>query len=157
VEVVRDLGRVLDAWGALADRTAAPPALHPGYFLAWAAAYSAPERLRAVAVWRDDRLAALLPVALNRSRRSTTAMRDVEECGIVSDDPAAAADAARGALGMGVARVLLRPVLEGGPTQMAFSAARDAGGGGLLSRAIDLHPVIDTGDGWEAYRRASAS
>lgn len=141
-----------EAWGALADRIAAPPALHPGYFLAWAAAHSAPERLRAVAVWRDDRLTAVLPLALGGSRLTTAAMRDVEECGIVSEDAAAALAAARGALGMGVARVLLRPVLEGGPTQAAFAAARDAGAGALLCRPVDVHPVIDTAGDWEAYR-----
>lgn len=108
-------------------------------------------------MWRDDRLVAVLPLALGRSRLSTAAMRDVEECGIVSDDAAAAAAAARGALGMGLARVLLRPVVEGGTTQVAFAAARDAGAGTMLCRPVDLHPVIDIDGDWESYRASLSS
>ena len=140
-----------EAWGALADRTAAPPALHPGYFRAWAASYAAPERLRGITVWRQDRLAAVLPLVLDRSRLTTIALRDVEETGIVSDGPDAARAAAEGALALGVGRALLRPVLGGGPTEAAFAAACEGGAGSLLTREVDEHPVIDIAGDWESY------
>ena len=153
VEIVRDLGMVAESWGALADRTAAPPALYPGYVASWVAAYSAPERLRVITVWRGDRLAAVLPLVLDRSRRSTVAMRDVEEAGLVSDGPGSARAAAQGALGMGVARVLLRPVVAGGPTHLAFASVAEDGGGATLARVIDEQPVVDIAGPWDPYFR----
>ncbi len=153
VEIVRDLGTVAESWGALADRLAAPPALYPGYVASWVAAYSAPERLRVVTVWRGDRLAAVLPLVLDRSHRSTVAMREVEETGLLSDGPDSALAAARGALGIGVGRVLLRPVVAGSPTHRAFVAATEGGGGATLARPVDEQPVVDIAGPWEPYWR----
>jgi CelD/BcsL family acetyltransferase involved in cellulose biosynthesis len=154
VEVVRDLGTGAESWGALADRMAAPPALYPGYVASWVAAYSAPERLRVVTVWRGDRLAAVLPLVLDRSHRSTVAMRDVEEAGLVSDGPASALAAVRGAFAMGVGRVLLRPVVAGGATHVAFAAAAEDAGGATLARVVDEQPVVDVAGPWEPYWRS---
>ena len=153
IEVVRDLDPVAEPWGALADRTAAPPSLYPGYVAAWVAAYSAPDRLRVITVWRGDSLVAVLPLVLDRSGRSTVAMRDVEETGLVSIDAAAASVAARSALELGVRRVLLRPVPRVGRTQAAFASAVAGRSGSVLSRMIDEYPLVDITESWEAYWR----
>ena len=138
-------------WGALADGLAAPPALYPGYVQAWAAAHAAPERLQAVTVWRGDRLAAVLPLVLDRSRQTTVAMRHTEEVGIVADGADAARAAAEGALAMGVSRLLMRPVPRGGLTHAAFAEACADGAGSLMERVVDEHPVIDITGDWESY------
>ncbi len=144
---------MVEAWGALADAIAAPPALHPGYVRAWAAAHADPERLRAVTVWRGHRLAAVLPLVTDRSRLTTIALRDTEETGIVADGDDAALAAAQGALALGFARVLLRPVPRDGPTRAALAGACAGGAGMLLERTIDEHPVIDIAGDWDAYWR----
>ena len=138
-------------WGALADAIAAPPGLYPGYVQAWAAAHAAPERLRAVTVWRGDRLAAVLPLVIHRSRLTTVGMRDAEETGIVADGADAARAAAEGALALGLARVLLRPVPRDGGTHTALAEACAGGAGALLERVVDEHPVIDIAGDWETY------
>jgi CelD/BcsL family acetyltransferase involved in cellulose biosynthesis len=154
VAVVPDVGALVDGWGALADRVAAPPALHPGYLLAWEGAHAAPGRLRALAARREGELSAVLPLVMSRSGISTVALHDVEEAGIVAVDEDAALAVARAALSLRVGRLLLRPVPAGEATHRAVLAAAAAAGGSVLARTIDTHPRVDISTDWESYWRA---
>lgn len=138
-------------WAALADRVAAPAPLEPGYLAAWAEAYSASERLIAVTARRDGELAAVLPIVLNRSGLSTIALRYVDEVGLVCDGPASADAAMAGALALPIARLLLRPVPEGGPTHRALAAAAARAGQPLIVRPVEVQAQIDLTGGWDEY------
>ena len=148
---VRDVGPMMDEWGALAERVGAPPSLHPGYLSAWVDAYSRPGRLRAVTARRDGELAAVLPVVMTRSGLSTAPQADVEEVGVVAADARAAEAAMAGALRLPVARLLLRPVPEGGPTHEALAGAAARYRRPLMARTVDTQAFIDLSLDWDAY------
>ena len=157
LERVREVGPLLDEWAALADRVGAPPALHPGYVRAWVNAYSDSGRLRALTVRREGRLAAVLPVVMARSGLMTVPQSEVDEVGLVSDDPPAAAAAMAAALELPVAWLMLRPVPEGGPTHRALAAAAARTGRPLLARTVETQAYIDLTGGWEEYWKARGS
>ncbi len=147
----RGVGPLLEEWAALTDRAGAPPSLHPGYVTAWVDAYSKPERLRAVTARRDGELAAVLPLVMTRWGLSTAAQPDVEEVGVVSEDPRAASAAMTAALKLPVARLLLRPVPAGSVTHVALAQAAAARGATFIERVVDEHPRVDVDSDWDTY------
>jgi CelD/BcsL family acetyltransferase involved in cellulose biosynthesis len=157
LERVRRVGPLLDEWAALADRVGAPPALHPGYVRAWVDAFSSPRRLRALAVRRDGELAAVLPVVMARTGLMTRPQSEVEEVGLVSDDPRAAAAVMGAALELPVAWLLLRPVPDGAPTHRALTAAAARAGCPLAARTVETQAYIDLTGGWEQYWKTRGS
>lgn len=150
--MVSDLTSLSAAWGELAERVSAPPSLHPGYLLAWAAADARSRRMRAVVATRGSEIAAVLPLVMGAGGLSTTALRDLEETGIVADDEQAAVAVAERAVRLPLARLVLRPVPRGGLTATAM--ARAATGGQPLERSVDEYPFVDVDSDWETYWRS---
>jgi CelD/BcsL family acetyltransferase involved in cellulose biosynthesis len=149
--VVADLAGLAPEWGALADRTAAPPALHPGPVLAWIRAFGDLAGARAVVLRRGGELHGVLPLLLGPLGVSTVGSGHLEEVGVVAaDDDAAAAVVAR-ALAVPRMRLLLRPVEEGGPTHRALLRATGALGRPLLGRPVDRYELVDATADWEEY------
>jgi CelD/BcsL family acetyltransferase involved in cellulose biosynthesis len=148
---VGDAHGVEEGWSALAERTQAPPALHPGYLLRWASAHQAEGRVRVVTVHDDGELRAILPFVMTRSRLATLPMRGVEEVGMVADGPDAAREAARAVVRLRVARLLLRPVAADGLTDVSLGEAVGELGGTLLRRRVDEYPYVDVTTDWTSY------
>jgi CelD/BcsL family acetyltransferase involved in cellulose biosynthesis len=157
LSLVREVGPLVDEWAALADRVAAPAALHPGHVRAWVDAYSAPGRLRVATARRDGELAALLPAVLSRRGLSAGLYRYDVEVGVVADGPESAEAAMTAALGLPRARLQLRPVPEESPAHRALGAAAARAGRPMLERSVETQSYIDMAGDWEDYWKARGS
>jgi CelD/BcsL family acetyltransferase involved in cellulose biosynthesis len=91
-------------WDELADRTAVPPFLRPGWVSAWAAAF-ARSPLRVAALRRDDRLVAVLPLLLRRSVVRSPTNWHTPVFGPVVQDADAAARLGGWLMGLGARRI----------------------------------------------------
>jgi CelD/BcsL family acetyltransferase involved in cellulose biosynthesis len=154
---LRDVGPILEEWAALAERVCAPPSLHPGYVRAWVDAYAAPGRLRVVTARRGGELAAVLPLVMDRSGLSSAPQPEVEEVGVVSADAGAASAAMAEALRLPIARLLLRPVPEGGRTHEALAGAAARSGRPLMARTVETQAYIDLTADWDVYWKERGS
>ncbi len=152
-----EVGPLLDEWAELADRVAAPAALHPGCVRAWVEAYSAPGRLRVATARRDGRLAALMPAVTTPRGTSAGLYRYDVEVGVVADGPESAEAAMTAALGLPRAQLRLRPVPEDGPTHRALAAAAGDAGRPMLARAVETQSFIDLTGDWDDYWKARGS
>jgi len=135
-------------WAALVDRADASPCLRPGWFEAWWRAFGA-GRLEILAVRRDGRLVAVLPLTGRGGRRDGPCNNETWMAGLVAEDAAAAHDLGRALFARGLRRVTLRRLRSAHPGLTELTAtARDAGYRTLVA-TNERSPYLDLSGTWE--------
>ncbi|HSN17549.1 MAG TPA: GNAT family N-acetyltransferase [Gammaproteobacteria bacterium] len=143
----------LNDWSELAARCKAPPFLHPGWVNHWWPAFGT-GKLEINTIWRQEKLAALLPMARRPGQLESTANFHTPVSGMLALDETAAQSLARDLFARAPARVTLTALAPDGLTLPACrSAAKDAGFR-VISRPHLESPYADLSGGWEVYRRS---
>jgi CelD/BcsL family acetyltransferase involved in cellulose biosynthesis len=138
-------------WEELADRTGTPPWLRPEWLSAWWRAFGQGE-LETVALRRDGRLAAVLPLVRRRGAFASPTNWHTPDFRLVAED----ADAKR-ALVETVFSARRRRVSLGFLDQADVDASRqvaEAMGYRLLERTLENPPYVPTDGDREAYERS---
>ena len=140
-------------WDDLADRARATLFLRPAYVGAWHRAFGSGE-LRILAIRRDGRLAAVLPLqeARSGSLRSPTNYH-TPEYGFLAEDAEAAVELARAAFARRPRSVFLQFVEQGGFGLDEWRSAARSGGYTLRERVLERSPWITTVGDWDEYQR----
>jgi CelD/BcsL family acetyltransferase involved in cellulose biosynthesis len=150
LESHRDIAAIADEWDDLADRVRASPFLRSGWYQAFSNAFLR-EGFEVVALRREGRLTALLPLHVrHRSLRSAT-NEHTPEFGVIAESPEAA-------------RTLAEAIFDRRPRSVHFEllgieaglheldAAARAAGYRTIARATVRSPYVEIRDGWASYR-----
>lgn len=144
-------GELEAEWDALARSVRASALLHPGYIRLWRAAFGEHARPSLVAARRGPELVGALPIVREAGRILPPGAFETPTVGILAVDAAAARAVARRVLSEGAGRVDLLPVEAGSTSHEALAVAAGDLRHRLVTRVRVRCPVVDTGDGWEAY------
>jgi CelD/BcsL family acetyltransferase involved in cellulose biosynthesis len=136
-------------WDDLADRTGASPFVRPGWIAAWWDAFGR-GKLDVLAVRRDGRLAAVLPVVRRAGGVHSPSNWHTPEYGAVSEDAAAAREAFDALFAARPAYAFLRFFGPGGDEAAAAGAVAGYATG---RRVIQQSPYLPLDGGWESLRR----
>lgn len=150
VESHRDVAAIADEWDDLADRVGASPFLRSGWYQAFTDAFLR-EGFEVVALRREGRLIALLPLHVrHRSLRSST-NEHTPEFGVIAERPEAA-------------QILAEALFDRCPRSVYFEmlgvetglheldAAARAAGYRTIVRTTLRSPYVEIRDGWASYR-----
>jgi CelD/BcsL family acetyltransferase involved in cellulose biosynthesis len=155
VTVVRhqQIGPLADEWDDLADRAGASPFLRPGWIEAWLAAFGggAPE---IVALRREGRLAAVLPLVRRRGALVSPTNWHTPEWGVLAEDDASAQEAVAAALAARPRRLSLAFL---GPGAEAARAAVASAGYSTLERTLLRSPTLALAGDRAAYMASRSS
>lgn len=144
---------LMSAWQALAARCKASPYLAPGWLTCWWPAFGTGE-VEIRTLWRQGRLAAVLPMARRASHLESTANYHTPVFGILAEDETATASMARDLFRDAPARVTLSTLEPQGTTLQACQEAAEEAGFRVVLRPHLLSPHVDLSFGWNEYRRA---
>jgi CelD/BcsL family acetyltransferase involved in cellulose biosynthesis len=146
---------VRDEWNDLARAVDAPPFLRAAWFETWWKAFGSGS-LDIVALRRDRRLAAVLPLARRRGVLRSLSNWHQPEFGSVAQDAAARQALADALLQESRAPIALRLIDARGDDAEALRAAGRAagraGGARLQSRVQLQSPYLDIDGDWDGYR-----
>ena len=146
--LVHDVEEFAPAWDELASRTGASAFAHPGWVLAWSNAFSAPERLKLVGVWRDEALVAALPFEVHwRSAVSPTNWHTPVYTSVHADLAAARA-AVAALLSTSAPHVRLAFVAQHDPLVDLVAARSDHH---LTTRVLQRSPYVALDGTWDSY------
>lgn len=142
-----------EEWDDLADRTGASPFLRPGWIGAWLAAFGdGPPEI--VAVRREERLAAVLPLLRRRGALVSPTNWHTPEWGVLAEDDASAREAVAAAL---AARPRSLSLSFLGPGAEAARAAVASAGYRALERTLLRSPTLALEGDREAYTASRSS
>jgi len=148
VRIVDEVDELASAWDDLAGRTGASPFAHPGWLLAWSEAYSRPERLRIVSVWRENDLVAVLPVDIRGRSAFSPTNWHTPAFTAVAADAGATQVAVGGLLAAYGRRVRLSFVPDGDPMMDTLFSPM---GHHVSRRVLQRSPHVAVEGPWDAY------
>lgn len=143
---------LMSAWRALAARCKTSAFLDPGWLTCWWPAFGTGE-IEIRTLWRQGRLAAVLPMARRAAHLESTCNFHTPLFGILAEDEAAAASMARELFRDAPARVTLTTLEPEGATLVACKEAAEEAGYRVLLRPHLVSPYVDLRYGWNEYRR----
>ena len=141
-----------DDWEALAGRVAAPPFLRPGWFRAWWTAFGHGS-LEIVALRRDGRLAAVLPLCRRLGVLRSLTNWHQPEFGIVAEDAEARTELAIEVVARARSTIVIGLLDGDGPDCRALRAAARIGRARLYARVQQRSPYLDIAGDWESFLR----
>jgi CelD/BcsL family acetyltransferase involved in cellulose biosynthesis len=150
-----DASALVEEWVALAEETHASPLLHPGFILAWQAAFGAPggagrrAQLVLATARRDGELAAALPLVRGRGMLVSPANWHTPASGPVARDDEAAQALAAGLTTAGARRLRLL-FLDRASAELLAQPARRAGFR-VLGDTLMRSPYVEVAGDWEAF------
>ena len=139
-------------WDLLADRCGAVPFLRPGWIGAWWRAFGT-GALEVVALRRDGRLVALVPLFSRPGALHSTTNFHTPLFGLLAEDADAARALASTVVSSGVRRVALGFLDSRSPDLAELEAAGEAAGRRVLVRTLARAPFLEIEGTWEAYER----
>ena len=143
----------MSAWKELTGRCRAAPYLDPGWLSCWWPCFGTGD-IEISTLWRQGRLAAVLPMARRAGHLESTANYHTPVFGILAEDEAAAASMARELFRDAPARVTLTTLEPGGATLQACKDAAEEAGFKVVLRPHLLSPYVDLRYGWNEYQRS---
>lgn len=144
---------LLEAWEDLSIRCKGAPYLHPGWLRCWWPAFGRGE-IEIRTLWRQGRLAAVLPMARRPGQLESTANYHTPLFGILAEDEQATASMARELFRDAPARVTLATLQPDGATLHACQEAAEEAGYRSVLRPHLLSPYVDLSRGWDEYKRS---
>ena len=144
------------AWGELAERSKAPPFLHPGWLRCWWPAFGTGE-LEIKSLWRQGELIAALPLGRRQGQSESTANFHTPVFGITAAGESAAANMARELFRDAPARVSLSGLDPEGMTLKVCKDAAEEAGFQVIMRPHLLSPHAEMQYGWNEYKRSLSS
>ena len=139
-----------DEWDGLAGRASAHPFLRPGWFRAWWRAFGEGTPL-IVALRRDGRLAAVMPLSRSGGRLESPTNWHTPEFGPLAEDGDAARHLAE-ALFTYTGRSIRLSFLDGDdPGVRECLTAADRVGYRVLTRVLERSPYVPTDGDWSSY------
>jgi CelD/BcsL family acetyltransferase involved in cellulose biosynthesis len=152
VEVHEEIDPLAREWDALAERVGTSPFLRSAWVSAWWRAFGH-GRLEVLALRRDRRLVAVVPLYRSgRSLRSTTNAH-TPEFGCVAEDDAAARALSETLFARSNGRVELA-FLDRERELPSWRAAAEAEGRRCIEQTIIRSPYLDIGRHWADYQRS---
>jgi CelD/BcsL family acetyltransferase involved in cellulose biosynthesis len=142
---------VRDEWDELAQAVNAPPFLRPRWFETWWDAFGSGS-LDIVALRRDGRLAAVLPLSRRLGMVRSLANWHQPEFGAVAQDAAARQALADALLGTARSPISLRVIDARGADGEALRVAGRAAGARLQTRVQLRSPYLDIDCDWDTYQ-----
>ena len=139
-------------WGDLADRVAAPPWSRPEWFAAWWRAFGT-GRLEIVALRRDERVVAVVPLARRLGSAVSPTNWHTPQFELLAEDDPARRELAAAVLQQRPAHLSLRFLDADDASVGAVEAAADDGGYRIRVRTVDEAPYVPIDDDWSAYRQ----
>jgi CelD/BcsL family acetyltransferase involved in cellulose biosynthesis len=138
-------------WSELADRTQAPPFLHPGWMAAWAGAFGG-ARVSVLTLRREGRLVAAVP--FTRTAGATVAPTNwhTPQFGLLAEDVAARRDLARLLVERTRHRLDVAFLPSGSDDVRELEAVSRAAGHRTQVRTMQRSPYVQTDGNWEAYQ-----
>lgn len=149
VQVADDVGQVGHEWIELGRRVDAVPWLRAEWVRAWWGAFGR-GRLEIIAVRRDGRLVAVLPLQRRRDELRSTSNYHTPRFGVL-DDGSGGSEAAR-ALFERPARRISLAFLDPEEAE-TYRQQANASGRPVLSRVLERSPCVVTEQNWEEYQR----
>ncbi|HEY3644584.1 MAG TPA: GNAT family N-acetyltransferase [Gammaproteobacteria bacterium] len=143
---------LMSAWQALAERCQTSPYLDPGWLSCWWPAFGTGE-IEIRTLWRQGRLAAVLPMARRSGHLESTSNYHTPLFGILAEDEPAAVSMARELFRDAPARVTLATLDPEGATLEACKEAAEEAGYRVVLRPHLLSPYVDLRYGWNEYQR----
>ena len=137
-------------WAELAERVGASPFHHPGWFLAWHRAFGR-GRLRVLAIRRQGRLSAILPLEPRSGRLRSPTNWHTPLFGILAGDAASAQDLARALLDRWAWLADLSFLLEDDIGAQAILRETGSRGWRLLKRPLLRSPYLEIDGDWERF------
>jgi CelD/BcsL family acetyltransferase involved in cellulose biosynthesis len=137
-------------WDDLADRAGAPPWLRPGWVRPWHAAFGRAE-LELAFLRVDGRLAALMPLEVDRDEVRATVNYHSPAAGILAESPTYGLALATGVLEAAPRRVSVGFLPIGSPTRVMLRAASAATGRTSFERIIEHCPILEPDGDWDGY------
>jgi CelD/BcsL family acetyltransferase involved in cellulose biosynthesis len=153
IEVLRDAGPIAAEWDALADQIGAAPWLRPGWIGAWFECFASGSP-RVVALRRDGRLSAVLPLQMRRRALASPTNWHTPEFAPVAEDA-------------GIERTLVEALFSGAPRRLALSFLPDRGstaaehleaaaaraGYRVIRRVVLRSPYIEINRAWDELEK----
>lgn len=152
IEIHRTVTSVAAAWDALADEVGAAPFMRPGWFAAWADAFTT-VGLTIVALRRGTDLAAVLPLIERRGAARSATNDHTPMFEILAADEASAYALATAVFERRPRSVTLQLVDPDATTTRGWLAGAADVGYGTRTEILLRSPYIDTTCGWEEYKR----
>ena len=143
---------LMRAWQELAARCKCVPYLDPGWLSCWWPAFGTGE-IEIRTLWRQGRLAAVLPMSRRPGQLESTANYHTPLFGILAEDESATASMARDLFRDAPARVTLTTLEPDGATLLACQEAAAEAGYRVVLRPHLQSPYVDLRYGWNEYRR----
>lgn len=140
----------LDGWADLATRCKASPFLDPGWLKCWWPAFGVGE-IEISTIWRQGRLAAVLPMARRAGQLESTANYHTPVFGILAEDDMAASSLARDLFARAPARITFAALEPEGQTLRVCQQAAAEAGFRVITRPHLASPYVDLNQGWDAY------
>ena len=141
MELVEDVASIESDWDALADRLGATPFARPGWILAWQRAFGA-GRPAYLVLRRDDRLAGLVPLQLERGVAAAPANWHTPLFELLAEDDAAAGELAGGLLAQAPLTIDLTMIDPAAVGTTALTRSAEEAGFGLIARTVTLSPYV---------------
>lgn len=151
-ESFEHVGPIAEEWDALADRMHAPPWLRPGWMDAWWASFGRGQ-LELVCLWRDGRLAGVLPHSSRFGELRSTSNSESPRFGILCEDTEASLQILRSLFDRCPRRLTLFPLQNSEPELDQSVSCAEVANYRLLMRTIGYSPYIVLDSDWEGYRR----
>ena len=139
-------------WDLLADRCGAVPFLRPGWIDTWWRAFGR-GALEVVAIRRDGRLVAVLPLFSRPGSLHSTTNFHTPLFGLLAEDADVARAVASTVVSSGVRRVTVGFLDSRRPDLAELAAAGEAARRRVLVRTLARAPFLDIEGTWEAYER----
>lgn len=148
VERLREIAPIETEWEALASRLGASPFSRAGWFACWLESFG-PEGLEVVAVRREGRLAAVLPVLSRRGVIRSVANWHTPSFAPLAEDAEAELSLFSSLFDAGPRRVDLSFL----PPASAARLGDESGGRRLVSRTVMMSPYVAIEGEWSEYWR----
>lgn len=146
------IGPVAEEWDRLADVTKAPLWARPGWHAAWWAAFGK-GRLEVLALRRDGRLAAVIPLQRGRGELRSTANYHTPAFTLLAEDQSALETLSNRLLADSARRVVLAFLWSDDAAREAAEEAACRCGRRLIVRTLERPPYVETSGTWTAYER----
>jgi CelD/BcsL family acetyltransferase involved in cellulose biosynthesis len=150
IEIQPEVGAIGDEWDQLADRTAASPFVYPGWIGAWWGAFG-DGQLEVLAIRRDGRLTAVMPVARRGGILASTTNWHSPVYGPVSEDEGALAVLVEALLERAPRRLDLSFLESSDPLLAEWRLATEASGVKTAERVIERSPYVEIDRPWEEF------
>jgi CelD/BcsL family acetyltransferase involved in cellulose biosynthesis len=144
-----DVAALAPEWEQLAERTAAPPFLWPGWIAAWLRSWGGTPRI--VALREGGELKAVLPLVRRNGVLWSAANSHTPLSGAAADDPSYLHQVARAAVAARAPRTDLRSLDVRDPLFAELRAAALAHGHTTIERVTDREPYVEVDGSFDVY------